>query len=132
MKNFIKKIVVLVLILVSAISLVSCIDDAKQQENLIPEQDIAYSHMSRGNVIQDGKQAIFFKFNSTYIVTKMEYAGSLLDVNGNVIYTFDETLNFGSTTKAPEVFVHIDADLINKVITVSFTKIKAYTTDTIN
>ena len=50
-------------------------DDKKSIE--IPENNITYVRLSIGNVIQDGKQAIFFKFASDYTVTKIEIAGTL-------------------------------------------------------
>ena len=59
----------------------------KQTPNEIPEQSIYYTHFTFGNVIQDGKQAVFFNFVSDYTITKLEVVGSLLDKDNNVIHS---------------------------------------------
>ena len=41
-------------------------------------------------------------------------------------------MNFGTPSKNPELAIRVDKDLISKVKSVSFTKIKAYTTEEIN
>ena len=104
----------------------------KQTPNEIPEQNIYYTNFTFGNVIQDGKQAVFFNFVSDYTITKLEVAGSLLDKDNNAIHSFDNSMNFGTPSKNPELAIRIDKDLISKVKSVSFTKIKAYTTEEIN
>ena len=104
----------------------------KQTPNEIPEQNIYYTNFTFGNVIQDGKQAVFFNFVSDYTITKLEVAGSLLDKDNNAIHSFDNSMNFGTPSKNPELGIRIDKDLISKVKSVSFTKIKAYTTEEIN
>ena len=103
-----------------------------QTPNEIPEQSINYTYYTFGNVIQDGKQAVFFNFVSDYTITKLEVAGSLFDKDNNAIYSFDTSMNFGTPSKNPELSIRIDKDLISKVKSVSFTKIKAYTTEEIN
>lgn len=104
----------------------------KQTPNEIPEQSINYTYYTFGNVIQDGKQAVFFNFVSDYTITKLEIVGSLLDKDNNAIHSFDTSTNFGTPSKNPELTIRIDKDLISKVKSVSFTKIKAYTTEEIN
>ena len=104
----------------------------KQTQNEIPEQNINYTNFTFGNVIQDGKQAVFFNFVSDYTITKLEVVGSLLDKDNNAIHSFDTSMNFGTPSKNPELAIRIDKDLISKVKSVSFTKIKAYTTEEIN
>ena len=104
----------------------------KQTPTEIPEQSINYTYYTFGNVIQDGKQAVFFNFVSDYTITKLEVAGSLLDKDNNAIHSFDTSMNFGTPSKNPELAIRIDKDLISKVKSVSFTKIKAYTTEETN
>lgn len=72
---------------------------------------------------------MFFNFASDYTVTKMEIAGTLLDKDGNVIYSFDKSITFGTSSYNPEFSIRIDKELIKKVTNVSFAKIKAYTTE---
>ncbi|MBO7292340.1 MAG: hypothetical protein J6V07_00215, partial [Clostridia bacterium] len=71
-------------------------------------------------------------FVSDYTVTKMETAGTLLDKNGNIIHSFDTAMTFGTPSDNPELAIRIDKELIKKVKNVSFTKIKAYTTEEID
>lgn len=97
----------------------------------VPNSSVRYSHLEFGNVICDGKQAVFINFNSDYPVDRVAAKGSLLDQNGNVIYTFDEGITFSSTNK-PELPVRIEKELIKSVRSVSFTEIKAYTKNKIN
>ena len=96
---------------------------------MIPQNNIRYTYFEFGNVIDEGKQAVFFNFSSDYIVSEMEIAGVLLDINGNTIYTFDTTTTFGSSSKNPKPHIRIDANLIKNVVSASFTEIKAYTTE---
>lgn len=95
----------------------------------IPEHNIKYTNLEFGNVIQDGKQAVFFDFVSDYTVTKIEIAGNLLDKNGNTIHSFDTSMTLGTPSYNPEPVIRIEKDLIKNVKSVSFTKIKAYTTE---
>ena len=104
----------------------------KQTQNEVPEQSINYTYYTFGNVIQDGKQAVFFNFDSDYTITKLEVVGSLLDKDNNAIHSFDTSMNFVTPSKNPELAIRIDKDLISKVKSISFTKIKAYTTEEIN
>ena len=130
MKRLLPILVLLALVLASLSSCASYHEDLpKQTANEIPEQSITYTNFTFGNVIQDGKQAVFFNFASDYTVTKMEIAGTLLDKDGNVIHSFDESITFGTSSYNPEFAIRIDKELIKKVTDVSFTKIKAYTTE---
>ena len=95
----------------------------------IPEGSIKYTHLEYGNVIQDGKQAIFLNFVSDYAVTELEIAGALLDNNGNEIYAFDTGVRFGTPSADPDLAIKIESNLIKNVKSVSFTKITAYTTE---
>ena len=104
----------------------------KQTPNEIPEQNIYYTHFTFGNVIQDGKQAMFLNFVSDYTVTKMEITGTLSDKTGNVIHSFDESIAFGNPSYNPEMHIRIEAGIVKYVDTVSFTKIIAYTTQELN
>ena len=106
-------------------------DTPEQTANEIPEQSITYTNFTFGNVIQDGKQAVYFNFLSDYTVTKIEIAGTLADKNGNIIHSFDTLITFGSPSNNPGVPITIDKELIKKVKSTSFTKIKAYTTEEI-
>ena len=129
MKRLLPILVLLALVLASLSSCAPFHEDLpKQTANEIPEQSITYTNFTFGNVIQDGKQAVFFNFASDYTVTKMEIAGTLLDKDGNVIHSFDESITFGTSSYNPEFAIRIDEELIKKVMNVSFTKMKAYTT----
>ena len=131
MKRFLS---IIILSIITLFTLTSCItsdrtNEAKEYE--IPSNSINYIKFSFGNVIYEGKRAVFFEFASDYPVSKMEYSGSLLDANGNILFTFEETTNFSSPSKNPEAYVRVDQALANKVRSVTFSKIKAYTTEKI-
>jgi len=129
-----KKIIVTLIVSIFLI-LPACNTQQKTNEeklNLIPEGKISYTHFEIGNVIQDGKQAVFFNFSSDYTVNKIEIAGNLLDINGNTIYIFDTKMTFGTPTKNPEPSTRIEKDLIKQITSVSFTKITAYTAEEVN
>lgn len=98
----------------------------------IPKQSINYIDFTVGNVIQDGKQAIFFNFASDYVVEKMEIAGTLLDSYGNIIHSFDTLIKFGTPSYNPEMAVRVEKSIIKDVKSVSFSKIKAYTLEEFN
>ena len=100
--------------------------------NLIPEQGITYTNFVVGNVIQDGKQAIFFNFVSDYVVTKIEIAGTLLDKDGNVLHSFETSMTLDTPSYNPELPIRLEVGLVKQVRSVSFTKIDAYTTQSID
>lgn len=107
-------------------------NDSKQEaSNEIPEQCITYTNFTFGNVIQDGKQAIFLNFASDYTVTKIEIAGALLDKDENSIHSFETSLTFATPSYNPELSVRIEVGLVKYIESVSFTKIKAYTAQSI-
>lgn len=113
----------------------SCVfnnDSKKETLNEIPEQSITYTNFTYGNVIQDGKQAIFLNFASDYTVDKIEIAGTLLDKEKNGIHIFETSRTFDTPPYNPELFIRIEAGLVKYVESVSFTKIKAYTTQSIS
>ena len=113
----------------------SCVfnnDSKKETLNEIPEQSITYTNYTYGNVIQDGKQAIFLNFASDYTVDKIEIAGTLLDKEKNGIHYFETSRTFDTPPYNPELFIRIEAGLVKYVESVSFTKIKAYTTQSIS
>ena len=132
MKRLLSVFILLTLLVSSFSSCESYETPEKETQNEIPEQNINYTYYTFGNVIQDGKQAVFFNFVSDYTITKLEVVGSLLDKDNNVIHSFDTSMNFGTPSKNSELAIRIDKDLISKVKSVSFTKIKAYTTEEIN
>ena len=133
MKRLLPILVLLALVLASLSSCASSHEDLpKQTANEIPEQSITYTNFTFGNVIQDGKQAIFFNFVSDYTVTKIEIAGTLLDKDENVIHSFETSMTFGTPSYNPEMHLRIEAGLVKYVKSVSFTKIKAYTTQSIS
>lgn len=131
-----KKLFSIFILLIFALCiLTSCTSYEKNKKptiNEIPKQSIIYINFTLGNVIQEGKRAIFFNFVSDYTVTKMEIAGTLLDKDENVIHTFDASINFGASSYRPEFPLSIDANLVRCVKSVSFTKTKAYTTQSLN
>lgn len=104
----------------------------EEKEFLIPEESIKYSGLSFGNVIQDGKQSVLLGFVSDYRVTKIEYAGNLLDYSGTTIYSFDSSVLFGSPSKEPHISVRVDSGLLKYIRSASFTKIVAYTDEKVN
>lgn len=124
-----KSFVVLVFIIAIFALLVYLIYPKSNEPQMyeIPEQNITYTRYEIGNVIDEGKQAVFLCFKSDYEVASIEFAGELLDITGKTIYTFDSSLIYSSPTKNPRPAVRIDANLIEKVHSVSFSKIKAYT-----
>lgn len=97
----------------------------------IPEQNIEYQGFEFGNVIDDGKRAIFFKFNSDYTVVQMEIAGVVIATNGDTLYEFDFSTNFSNVPTNPRPAIRLDKDLIIRVSYISFTKILAYTSEDI-
>lgn len=122
----------IILMLFALSSCASHDDSKKEASNAIPEQSITYTNFTFGNVIQDGKQAIFFNFVSDYTVTKIEIAGTLLDKDENVIHSFETSATFGTPSYNPELHLRIEAGLVKYVKSVSFTEIKAYTTQSIS
>lgn len=130
-----KNIVGLFLLLLSIVTLCSCVHNSeaeKEKIHIIPEQNIKYTNFEFGNVIQDGKQAVFFAFVSDYAVTKIEVAGTLLDKNGDTVHAFDTAMQFGTPSKNPEIAIRIESGLIKYVKTVSFAKITAYTNEEVD
>ena len=113
-------------------SCVSNNDSKKETLNEIPEQSITYTNFTFGNVIQDGKQAIFLNFASDYTVDKIEIAGTLLDKEKNGIHFFETSRTFDTPPYNLELYIRIEAGLVKYVESVSFTKIKAYTTQSIS
>ena len=126
MKKLLSVFILLALVL-STLS--SCASNEEGYE--VPEQSIRYVGFSLGNVIDDEKQAVFFKFESDYTVTKMEIAGTILDGSGNTVHSFDTSMVISSPSCNFELPIRIEADLIKRVRSVTFTKIKAYTTEKI-
>lgn len=130
-----KTISIIFLILIMLFSLGACTpfqDSKKETVNEIPEQSITYTNFTLGNVIQDGKRAMFLNFASDYKVTKMEIAGTLLDKNETALHSFDTSMAFANPSYNPEMYIRIESGLVNYIKSVSFTKIKAYTTQELN
>lgn len=126
---------VFVVLLIISATLCSCNflpSGTDKSENIIPEQNISYEKFTMGNVIDEGKRAIFINFSSDYAVSKIEVAGSFLDINGNEVYKFSINKEFTTQTKNPEIYERIDAKLTNNIYSIKFTTIKAFTTETIN
>ena len=107
-------------------------NDNDEKINVIPQNNISYTHLEFGNVVDEGKQAVFFNFSSDFIVIKMEINGVLLDKSGDTIYSFDTALTFSSPSINPKFPIRIDEKHIKNVNSASFTKIKAYTTQEVN
>lgn len=131
-----RKILILITLLSSMLlMLLSCtpnqnIDENKPNE--IPQNSITYTDFTFGNVVQDGKQALFFNFTSEYTVNSMEIAGTLLDKEENSIHSFDTSLTFGTPSYNPEFAIRVESGLVQYIKSVSFTKIKAYTLEKID
>ena len=132
MKNNLLLFILLVLSIFTLSSCASNVESEKEKINIIPEQNIKYVNFEFGNVIQDGKQAVFFSFSSDYSVTKIEVVGILLDKNGDTVHAFDTAMQFGTPSKNPEMAIRIESGLIKYVKSVSFTKITAYTNEEVD
>lgn len=98
----------------------------------IPTESIKYNGIEFGNVIDEGKRAVFMKFESDYAVVKMEIAGVAIATNGDTLYEFDFSTNFGNNPTNPRPAIRLDKDLITRVSYISFTKILAYTNEVIS
>lgn len=124
-----KLLVVSILTFCLVTMLIGCSFTKSKEEPIyeIPTESVKYSGFEFGNVIDEGKRSVFMKFESDYAVVKMEIAGVILDTNGELLYEFDFTINFSNMPTNPKPAVRLDKDLINKVGSVSFTKILAYT-----
>ena len=127
-----KTLGIVAVFLFSIFALCSCDFGKSNEPSVIPEQNVKYTHFQFGNVIDEGQRAVYLYFDSDYSVTKMEIAGTFKDSKGNIVHTFDKKLSFGTASKNPKFIVMVDKDLISKISSVSFTKIKAYTTEQIN
>ena len=129
-----KKIFIVFIVMLSLFLLLSCASCAvsEQEKNaIVPDGNTSFKNYTIGNVIDEGKQAVFFNFVSNYNIKKLEISGHLLDSSGNTIYTFETTQALSTPTKKPEVFIRIASDLVKRVRSVTFTKITAYTADDI-
>ena len=126
-----RKLLLIFILLTLVVSIFSSCGSYEVQ-NKVPEQSINYTYYTFGNVIQDGKQAVFFNFTSDYTITELDVAGCLLNKNNDVIHSFETSMNFGTPSKNPELPISIDKELIKEVKGVSFTKIKAYTMEETN
>ena len=122
MKKVLGVVILLMLIL---FALCSCQSSASKQD--AQDTKVNYTGYSFGNVITDGEIAVFFDFDSDYMVNKMEIAGSLLDRNGNSIHAFDTAMSLDPATNHPSPAIMVDVGIIKDISSVSFTKIKAYT-----
>ena len=71
-------------------------NDNDEKINVIPQNNISYTHLEFGNVVDEGIQAVFFNFSSDFIVIKLEINGVLLDKSGDTIYSFDSALTFNT------------------------------------
>lgn len=132
MKN---KLKVILILLISLCILTSCKvneNPKEQNEFIIPKENIKFSHLTFGNVIQDGEQAVFLNFISDYKVTKIEYSGTFLDANKTIVHSFDSSLSFGTSSKSPSAVVMVESGIIKYIKTASVTKIIAYTDENIN
>lgn len=132
MKKFLITTVAVLLLLSTLFSCVSDVKPAKETSNRIPINSINYVRFTLGNVIQDGKRAIFFEFVSDYAVTKIELAGELLNKNGEAIYSFDTAMSYTNPSRNPEFAIRIDKNLVESVNSVRFAKIAAYTNETVS
>ncbi len=102
----------------------------EKQMDLISDQDITYNCLQLGNVIDDGKIAVFLNFTSKYKVDKMELKGALLDRKGNAVYVFDDSTTFATPSLETKFIIMVDKALLGKISEASFVKINAYTTET--
>lgn len=106
------------------------ISSCNKKLHLIPEQNISYETMYFGNVIQDSKQGVFFKFRSDYTVEEIELKGMLYDRNNKAIYDFETKFKI-DPTKQPEVVITVPADLIDSIAKMKYDTLKAYTSEKI-
>ncbi len=131
----IRKFIICILLSTTLFTLFSCSANTEKNNPAlteIPEQSINYTNFTLGNVIQDGKQAIFLCFVSDYTVSSIEVSGALLDKDQKVIYSFEHSSSFRSPSYNPELAIRVESGLIKYVNSVTFTEIKAYTTEKVD
>ena len=132
MKKVFTKISLLLFSFVLLCCCTGCLGSNEKKENIIPQNNISYTHLEIGNVIDEGMQTVFLNFSSDYVVTRMEIEGALLDENGNSIFVFNKELTIVTPLKYLGFPIRVDANLIKNIKSASFTKIIAYTTQEIN
>ena len=130
MKNFLKTFIVLLFSIFMSFSFIACSNH--DSTKVVPDNNIKYQSYFFGNVIDEGRQAVFLCFSSDYSIVKIEITGEMLNRTGNSIYDFEECMTFSSPTKSPRPVVLVDCSLINNIKSVRFTKIVAYTEDELN
>lgn len=124
-----KKTLSIFIIFLSVFLLYSC---SGTNLNTIPEQNIRYTNLYTGNVIDDGEIAVFLNFDSDFPVSEMEIEGDLLDRNGRSIHKFDTKMTFQSPSDEPSIVVFVSSDIVTKISTASIGQIKAYTVEPIS
>ncbi len=136
MKKNSSLLLLIMIIFGCVLSLVSCdkenIGKTEIEEyNIIPDYNISYIGFSKGNVIQDGKQALFLKFSSDYNVIKMNASGHLLDISGAVIYDFS-TVTIATNSKNPEIHIREDYSIIQSTVNVIIDNVNSYTNENLD
>ena len=128
-----KKIIAIVSLLFTLFALSACslFDDGKPKYNEVSQENIEFTSISRGNVIDGGRIAIFLRFKSDYNLNKIEVVGALVNASGETVVEFEENMNYSPARKSVEICFMVDADLISKIRTATFTLVKGYTLDEI-
>lgn len=128
-----KKILIFNFLLLSFMFLTSCVEPKKGEDPiyLIPSEKIVYTGFEFGNVIQDGKQAVFFSFTSPYLVSKIRIIGTFLDFNGNELVDFENAISFTTPSNQFQAHVRVEKEYIKKIKSVNFIQIEAYTKENI-
>lgn len=132
MKNIFMRFLAFILMLVLLSFCFSCSSvDTEEKKYVVLEQSISYTGLSRGNVIDEGKVGFYINFSSEYEVVEIEGKGSLVDIDGNIIQSFDTSLSFNKGTKKPMLIVMVEESVFKRIVAASITEVKAYTTEKI-
>ncbi len=129
-KNILFKILyfpILIIFMFSLCFILPACKDTTPKENLVPENSINYEGIGLGNVIHEGKRAIYLYFSSEYSITRIEASGFLLSPTGQRVFPFNDNISLSPSTTNPAFTIMIDASLASSVSSASFTNIKAYT-----
>lgn len=134
MRRLIKIIAVVIGVVAVMCMCTACMDINSNSDKVyeIPQSSISYVDFEIGNVIDEGKQAVFFNFVSDFPVKKIEAKGTLYDKDGGALQAINISLSFATPSRTPEPVVRVEAGLVKYIASVSFSEIKAYTTEKIS
>lgn len=129
-KNILFKILffpILIIFMFSFCFILPACKENEPKENLVPESSINYVGIGLGNVIDEGKRAIFIYFSCEYPITKLKASGFLLNPSGQTVLTFNETTTLSPARTNPSIVIRVDTNIVYNISSASITSIKAYT-----